>query len=68
MRRFLDGYYPLHVQVEVYYPAFLQLLSTRPVDALQHTRGKTSYADIDIWVVGKLNIELIFSSKWPEAQ
>jgi hypothetical protein len=63
MRRFLDGYYPLHVQVEVCYPAFLQLLSTRPVDALQHTRGKTSYADIDIWVVGKLNIELIFRSK-----
>lgn len=63
IRRFLDGYYPLHVQVEVSYPAFLQLLSTHPVDALQRTRGKTSYAEIDVWVVGKLNIELIFSSK-----
>lgn len=66
MRRFLDGYYPMHVQVEVCYPVFLQLLSTSPVEALQHTRGKTSYADIDIWVVGKLNIELVFSSKLPE--
>jgi len=68
MRRFLDGYYPMHVQVEVCYPAFLQLLSASPVDALRHTSGSTSYADIDLWVVGKLDIELVFSSKQPEAQ
>lgn len=61
MRRFLDGYYPMHVQVEVCYPAFLRLVSASPVDALQHTRGKTSYANIDIWVVGELDIELVFS-------
>jgi len=63
MRRFLDGYYPMHVQVEVCYPAFLQLVSGSPVDALQHTRGKISYANIDIWVVGELDIELVFRSK-----
>jgi len=68
MRRFLDGYYPMHVQLEVCYPVFLQLLSASPVDALRHTSGSTSYADIDIWVVGKLDIELVFSSKQPEAQ
>jgi hypothetical protein len=68
MRRFLDGYYPMHVELEVCYPAFLQLLSSSPVDAMQHTSGSTSHADIDLWVVGKLNIELVFSSKQPDAQ
>ena len=68
MRRFLDGYYPMHVQLEVCYPAFLQLVSASPVDALQHTRGKTSYADIDLWVVGKLDIELVFTGRQPAAQ
>jgi len=68
MRRFLDGYYPMHVQLEVCYPVFLQLVSASPVDALRHTSGRTSYADIDLWVVGKLDIELVFSSKRPESQ
>ena len=68
MRRFLDGYYPMHVQVEVSYPAFLQLVRTSPVDVLHHTSGRTSYADFDLWVVGRLDIELVFSNKRPEAQ
>jgi hypothetical protein len=68
MRRFLDGYYPMHVQVEVCYPVSMQLVSTSPVDALRHTSGSTSYADIDLWVVGKLEIELVFISTRPEAQ
>jgi hypothetical protein len=68
MRRFLDGYYPMHVQLEVCYPAYLRLLSTSPVDALRHTRGRTSYAEIDLWVVGKLDIEMVFSSRQPEVQ
>ncbi len=63
MRRFLDGYYPMHVQLEVCYPAFLQLVSSSPVDALQHTSGRASYANIDLWVVGKLDIELVFSGQ-----
>jgi hypothetical protein len=44
------------------------LLSTSPVDALRHTRGRTSYAEIDLWVVGKLDIEMVFSSRQPEVQ
>jgi hypothetical protein len=68
MRRFLDGYYPMHVQVEVCYPVSMQLVSASPVDALRHTSGNTSYADIDLWVVGKLEIELVFISKRPDAQ
>jgi hypothetical protein len=63
MRRFLDGYYPMHVRVEVSYPAFLELVSTSPVEAVQQSRGKTSYVDIDIWVVGKLDIELVFRNR-----
>ena len=63
MRRFLDGYYPMHVQVEVCYPTYLQLVRSSPVKAMQRTRNKTSYAEIDIWVVGKLNIELVFRNK-----
>ena len=68
MRRFLDGYYPLHVQLEVCYPAFLQLVSASPVNALRHTSGRKSYAEFDLWVVGKLDIELVFRSRQPEAQ
>ena len=63
MRRFLDGYYPMHVQVEVCYPLNLELVSTSPVEAMEHTSDKRSYAEIDIWVVGKLDIELVFRSK-----
>jgi hypothetical protein len=68
MRRFLDGYYPLHVQLEVCYPAFLQLVNASPVNALRHTSGRTSYAEFDLWVVGKLDIELVFRSRQSEAQ
>ncbi len=68
MRRFLDGYYPMHVEIEVSYPVFLKLISASPVDALRHTNGRKSYADIDLWVVGKLDIELVFSSKRPAPQ
>jgi hypothetical protein len=60
MRRFLDGYYPMHVQVEVCYPPFLQLVDSSPVKAITRSRKKTAYAEIDIWVVGKLDIELVF--------
>ena len=63
MRRFLDGYYPMRVQIEVCYPTFLKLVSSSPVKAAQRTRNKAAYADIDIWVVGKLDVELVFRSK-----
>ena len=63
MRRFLDGYYPMHVQVEVCYPKFLELVRSSPVEAMQHSRDKTLSAEIDIWVVGKLDIELVFSNR-----
>lgn len=60
MRKFLDGYYPMHVQVEVCYPPFLKLENSRPVQAVTQTREKRMSAEIDVWVVGKLDIELVF--------
>jgi hypothetical protein len=63
MRRFLDGYYPMHVQVEVCYPQFLELVSSRPVKAMRQARDERMSAEIDIWVVGKLDIELVFNRK-----
>ena len=63
MRRFLDGYYPMRVQLEVGFPSFLRLVSSSPVKARQRFRNKNTYADIDIWVVGKLDVELVFVDK-----
>ena len=65
MRRFLDGYYPMHVRVEVCYPDSIKLVQTRPVKAIQHSNAakRRSYADLDVWVVGKLDIEFEFREK-----
>lgn len=63
MRRFLDGYYPMHVRVEVCFPPFLQLVKTSPVKSVQRRRGKNAFVEIDIWVVGELEIELVFSNR-----
>lgn len=63
IRRFLDGYYPMRVRVEVSYPGFLQLISSSPVKALQYDKDQFSFADIDLWVVGELNIEFVFAGR-----
>ena len=60
IRRFLDGYYPMHVRVEVCFPKTLQLMNSIPVSAMQHSDDDSRYADIDVWVVGELNIEFVF--------
>ena len=65
MRRFLDGYYPMHVRVEVCYPNIIELVKTKPVNAIKHRNAATQrlHADLDVWVVGKLDIEFVFRSK-----
>ncbi len=65
MRRFLDGYYPMHVRVEVCYPDNIELVKTKPVKAINHWNPAKQrfHADIDVWVVGKLDIEFVFKSK-----
>ena len=60
MRQFLDGFYPMHVQVEVCSPPFLELVSSSPVQAISQARENRLSAEIDVWVVGKLDIELVF--------
>lgn len=60
-RRFLDGYYPMHVRVEVCYPNYLKLVSTSPTKVRLHSNKTNAFADIDVWVVGRLNIELVFT-------
>ena len=63
MRQFLDGYYPMRVQVEVCYPPSLKLVSSSPVQAISQASEKRLSAEIDVWVVGRLDIELVFSQR-----
>ena len=63
MRRFLDGYYPMRVRLEVHYPtAQLQLVGTQPVKPKLHD-SDAGYVDIDVWVVGQLFTEVLFRQK-----
>ncbi len=63
MRRFLDGFYPMRVRLEVHYPAAqLELAGTQPVPPKLHD-SNAGYVDIDIWIVGKLFTELLFKQK-----
>ncbi len=63
IRRFLDGYYPMHVRVEACYPDSLELVRSSPVNAIQRVKDNTRCADIDVWVVGELNMEFVFVDK-----
>lgn len=59
MRRFLDGYYPMHVRVEVSYSEkLLELINTRPV--VKHNDSDENNAVIDLWFNGKLKTEFEF--------
>jgi hypothetical protein len=62
MRKFLDSYFPMHVALEVSYPAgLLYLDSISPVPysdiSLSQQRGRLF---LDTWFKGKLVIELVF--------
>lgn len=61
-RRFLDGYFPLHVVFTVHYPAALLALTgsipeTQPGFTVEPEMGKVA---IDTWFVGTLVIEVQF--------
>ena len=61
MRQFLDGFYPMRVRVEVFYPvALLKLKSIKPVGAEDTTTRHTGYIDFDVWSVGRLFTEFEF--------
>ena len=61
-RRFLDGYYPLHVSLHVTYPANkLQFMGSKPIATrgfdVKQTQGTI---EVDAWFEGKLMTELSF--------
>ena len=66
-RRFLDGYFPLHVSVGVQFPsALLHYLDTSPEAQPGFTVDvKGEHVEIDSWFVGMLTIELHFSGRRP---
>jgi hypothetical protein len=65
MRRFFDGYYPLHLSMEIDYPAqllSLQSVSPQTPDTPAYTReaGKLRW---EAWFRGRLYTEIRFSRK-----
>jgi len=61
-RKFLDGYYPLHVQLSVQYPVDkLHFMGSKPEPALGFTVRQTDTSVfVDTWFEGKLMTELLF--------
>jgi len=61
-RRFLDGYYPMHVTVEIEYPRSLEVTGGSPPEqpgfAVVQQPG---YLELDAWFAGRLEIEVRFS-------
>ena len=62
-RKFLDGYFPLHVSLQVRYPGnALRYLGispqAQPGFAVAADHGRLS---VDSWFAGELNIEISFS-------
>lgn len=64
MRRFLDGYYPMHVSMTVKLANNLVLASVLPKEqpgfVVRHTPNQV---DIDAWFEGRLNTELRFRGR-----
>lgn len=64
MRRFLDGYYPMHVSMRIEVPRkYLRFLETRPhrQDGF-NVRETAEGVEVDTWFEGKLHTEVIFSA------
>ena len=61
-RRFLDGYYPMHVTVTIDHPTGLQNTSVSPSAqpglAVERSDGELT---LDAWFAGRLEIEMRFS-------
>jgi hypothetical protein len=61
MRRFLDGYYPMHVTLDVRYPQDLVLVEHSP-DAQPGVRltQQPGHLTLDTWFEGILNTHIVF--------
>jgi hypothetical protein len=62
MRRFLDGYYPMHVSLTIQYPGqLLRFHSSRPAPQPGfQIHEKEDQLDIDTWFAGRLFTEIRF--------
>jgi len=61
-RRFLDGYYPLHVQLDVHYPADdIRYVGSKPgaIPGFKVRKARASVF-VETWFEGKLMTELMF--------
>ncbi len=58
MRRFLDGYYPMRVQLRVTYPQ--QLLQFQQAAPLAFTQEAANRLSLDVWFEGRLTTRLRF--------
>lgn len=61
-RRFLDGYYPLHVKLNISFPASqLRFIDSKPaVTTGFNLRQTPGSVQVDAWFEGKLTTELMF--------
>ena len=69
MRRFLDGYYPMRVSVQVRYPCGrLRLAASSPERQRGFSVTETACGvDLDAWFQGRLMTELRFVDSFPES-
>lgn len=68
MRKFLDSYFPMHVALEVVYPAqrlSLVRVTPSPAGGYEHSDASGRYS-IDAWFRGKLVFELYFRAREQE--
>ena len=64
MRRFLDGYFPMQVSLEVDYPdKLLQFDNVTPAELKLHTIGGRGHLKVDTLFEGRLTIALRFTDK-----
>lgn len=64
-RRFLDGYYPYHVSLQVNYPSqLLKLISTTPASQRGFlVKQQENRISVDTFFEGRLNTEIIFTEQ-----
>ncbi len=66
MRRFFDGYFPVHLKLNVLYPDSMVQLSSLEPSALQlRSVQQPGQVDIDVLFDGRLNILMHFTSAAP---
>jgi hypothetical protein len=64
MRRFLDGYYPIHVTFRIDYPEAIDLIDASPGEqpGVAMTRT-TQHVELDTWFEGRLTTRFLFSDR-----